>query len=410
MITKGRMAAVTIVSLGLGFVGGVRFVGSDLGLRLVSPPRFPASAAGAGPTAPTANTKPAAPSKQAVKDPWPVKFRGGETGLMPEVERSDLLPAPGCTWIITPRPFQPSQPWVTTTPDRALFGNAELGGPDHAFRSNLVQYVKQAAARLDLRPVYFEEDGTRHIPYNMGRGSGGSSSQDRDIRCFYAYQSFGFRPFDLPSQDKLVYFGIEQYPPNADQLLAEAAHKAAKDQGMVILPIPQTGQPYNFDLTTADGKRLRPEDFRGKEVVIVVWGPTTTNDNLMRVLRDLRKANNQQGFDLIGVSFAESVESARETFGGPEIADNLIVVPNDPKIRRLWREGAQIQWIPTCFFIDKKGVLQAAGALSQVQSKLYERNGLTAWGTPKPKPPGQPVKQAPQGRPAGALPGVSRKK
>jgi len=45
MISTGRMAAIAIVTLGLGFVGGAWFISSGFGYSLIPVPKLPPSPA-----------------------------------------------------------------------------------------------------------------------------------------------------------------------------------------------------------------------------------------------------------------------------------------------------------------------------------------------------------------------------
>ena len=81
MMTKGRVVAIAIVALCLGFVGGAWFFGSGLAFQVIAPP--PADVVDGGPTAKIKAGAPAIPRVKAVAVPKLANFSGGSAGLGP---------------------------------------------------------------------------------------------------------------------------------------------------------------------------------------------------------------------------------------------------------------------------------------------------------------------------------------
>jgi len=379
MITAGRLAAITIVLLALGFVGAVWFAATEAGDRLVSTLRPTPRAASVAPGPPNgpSSTPPPVPSQAEVS---PIEFQGGSTGLEPKPERTDLLPSPGCSWYIEPRPLPANRYWVVTTPDRALFGITEThsnGGPPSL---SLVQSLRPNAPDLTIRPVYFDKAGTSYIPTTRGRGSSTMGTPTGTLASLQ--QTFFFLPFNAPPPGAVVYFGIERVVPNAAELLSVASQKTAKEMGITIPPTPLVGKPYDFDLTTIDGQRLRSRDYLGKPVLIgIVQGADSTFDNIVRPLKDMREVYHEGVLELIHVFLDRSPEKARATLTNHRAdtdATAPVVAPDDPKIRRLWRDGAQVNEALICYFIDAKGILRAMGPTHEMLNALRPKNDPAA--------------------------------
>ena len=352
MISRGRMIAVTIVSLGFGFVGGAWFIGSGLGFDLIPLPTVPP--ANATPAVPKRVTPPPVPRVKAVEVPWPANFSGGWGGQGLRADRNDLAPAPGCDWVVDPHTFTFPSSWTKTNRERALCGYSAVQVSTGALLYFMVQSTRNETAPLDLRPVFFDKEGTRYIPLGHNSSSRGSGGQ-------FITSEFTLDPVGQLPRDKVAYFAIERVAPDSERLLAEAAQKNAMEKGIVILPSPQVGKPYSFDLTTADGQRIRTEDYRGKAVVVWVWGPSPTDNWLLIDLKKIRDSYIDNEIAFVGVSFDGSVEEAREKFAKGKTDGSLVVIPNDAKIRRLWQEGAQITRLPAYFLIDRDGILRQRG-------------------------------------------------
>lgn len=354
MFSNGRMVAVTLVSLGVGFVGGVWFISSGLGFDLFPLPTVPAANAMPAASTPKRVTPPPVPRVKAVEVPWPANFSGSSGGLGLRADRIDLAPAPGCDWEIDPRTFAFSSSWTKTNRERALCGYSAAQVSTGALLYFFVQSTSRGAAALELRPVFFDKEGTRYVPL-------GHTSKSGSLEGQLLTSEFTLDPVAQLPRDKVAYFGIERVAPNAERLLADAAHKTAEEKGIAILPIPQVGKPYAFDLTTADGRRIRTEDFRDKAVVIWVWGPSLSDNWLQIDLKRIRDSYIDNEIVFVGVSFDGSVEEAREKFAKGKTDGSLVFIANDAKTRRLWQEGAQITRLPAYFLIDRDGILRHRG-------------------------------------------------
>ena len=360
MISTGRLAAITIVALGSGFVGGAWFIGSGYGFALMPVPRLPPPPAIAPPARPKAVVKGPAP----VRVPKSPGFSGGSVGLMPRADRTDLLPSPGCEWEVEPRPFRPDSSWHKTDPDRALGGYPTIDPAKGGLRYLLIQSTPSGAAEIDVRPVFFDEAANRMVPRGQPFGRSGGSHGS------FSMSEFRFDPFQGYDASKVAYFAIERVVPDAPRLLVEATREEAEEAGVAILPQPKLGQPYPFDLVDVDGKPIRTSDFKGKAVVVSVSGPEGFGNFGMMTAKRLRDFYKPDELAFVNISFDATAEEAKGTLAkmGPD--GPLVVIPNDPTTRRLWADGSQIERIPKFFLVDREGVLRFVPPMHELQDRV----------------------------------------
>jgi hypothetical protein len=289
--------------------------------------------------------------------------------------------------VIEPRPFRLGDDWLSGDPERYLVGYSAVDPATGGLRYLLVQSARQGGSAIDLRPVFFDEEANRQVPRNIGRCASGGE-------CITG--QYALDPARQLTPEKVAYFGVERVVPDADRLLVEAAQREAKEKGMAILPPPRVGEPYPFDLPAIDGKRLRSGELRGKVVLVAVGGPGGSTVAQLRWIKRVREANPTDEIAIVGVSFDGSAEDARTTFADSGAEDRLVVVPNDPKARRIWREGAEIAHIPTFFLIDREGVLRFTCRSFELQDRIDILFGRARRGhLPKPTRIARPALRAP---------------
>ncbi len=137
------------------------------------------------------------------------------------------------------------------------------------------------------------------------------------------------------------------------------------------LPGPVVGQPApDFALTTIDGKRVRLSDFRGKTLVVNVWGSwcppcrLETPDLVAEAKREPRKVA------FLGVDTTETASVVRAFSAAKGIPYPQAVTPGTTDFARAY----EIRNYPTTFVIDPRGVLRARHAdnlLPAAQLRAY---------------------------------------
>ena len=351
-MTIWRAVLVSVITAMVGFVGGVWFVSSGLGFRMIQLPPVPNASAGAAPrlqSQPRARTN-IRPKVEAVGVPEALNISGTSGGLGRPAERGDLLPSPGCGWEIEPYEFRIDQEWNKSNRERLLVGVPSLDPKTGRLRYSLIQSTQSGQSPTSLRLVLFDAVGNRYAARvsPTGRSSGSGGSVD------YSHHDWD----DLPKLDPpgTAYFGVERVVPDSARLTAEAARDEAKRKAVDILPPPRLGEPFDFDLATVDGKRIRSQDLKGKAVLVVLTGPSPRGPI---ALERIRKEFSTDVLSVVGVSFdAEAEEVVRDFAPVGREGVSLVHIPNDPAIRRLWREGSEMPHLPAYWIVDPVGVLR----------------------------------------------------
>ena len=401
MPSSGRVIAIAAVATCSGFVGGAWFVSSGSAFALFPVPPLPLSTPPAPKVAPP---KPAGPP--AVGVPRRSHFSGGSAGLMQAATRDDLLPSPGCSWEVEPRPFKPRGQWQKTDPDRAIGGSWWIDTARGSLHYLLVQSTRDGA-EIPLRPVYFDEEANRVVPSPGGRNSSGGPGG------VFIMTEFSYAPPQEGDISKVAYFAIERVVPDAARLLAEDAQKRAKEKGIAILPVPQLGRPYPFDLVDVDAKTIRQGDFKGKAVVISIAAPGPFGDLGLLAAKRLRESFKPDEVDFVTVSFEGSAGEAKAKFANMGLGGHLVFIPNDLATRRLWVEGAGLDQYPKFFIVDREGVLRFICSALDVEDRVAVLFGRAKRLTIPVARPSRPVRQgvtkAPPA-PAGSAPAPDLKK
>ena len=379
-MTIWRMVLVVAVAVLAGFVGGVWFIASGLAFHLIQLPAVPTASNGrlrieyiplripeaemrGGPSPRTSL------EVQPIGVPDPAISGSMSGGLVSVMDRDDLRPTPGCLWEVFPSRFRIDQEWHTSNAERLLVGVPTIEPSHGLLRIVLTQTTRSREDSLALRAVFFDVQGNRYPARVSSRGylSGGGG-----------YVEFSHHEWDdlTPSNPRqIAYFGVERVVPDSVRLAAEAARAEAKQQGIDLLPPPRIGEPFDFDLPTADGQRVRSADLRGKAVLVVICGPPPLGP--MR-LQEIRQEYGESKLAVVAISFAATLDQtdlARKNLGEPT---SLVVIPNDPLHRRLWREGAEISRIPSYWFIDPAGVLRLQGRWFDLADRLTMMLGPAA--------------------------------
>jgi peroxiredoxin len=140
-------------------------------------------------------------------------------------------------------------------------------------------------------------------------------------------------------------------------VLAAAAWTRA---GAAELPGPVVGQPApDFTLTTLDGKRVRLADYRGKTLVVNVWGSWCPPCRLETPdLIAEAKAESAHGIAFLGVDTTESASAVRAFVAAKGIPYPQVVTAATSEFAKAY----EIRNYPTTFVIDPSGVLRARHA------------------------------------------------
>lgn len=115
----------------------------------------------------------------------------------------------------------------------------------------------------------------------------------------------------------------------------------------------------DFLLQTPDGGELRLSDLRGTAVLVNFWASwcVPCREEMPRIVR-AHDANAKSGFTVVAVDLQENdgiVQDFADDFG----MDFPIVIDRTGEVGDTWRIGGPIEGIPSSYFIDGDGIVQA---------------------------------------------------
>lgn len=256
--------------------------------------------------------------------------------------RTALLPAPGYSWLPCPWPaklrggFFTADVIVTFEQDK-----------DAAF---LITVAWSTKTTREVRAIAFDSGGNRYL---LTRQIWGGATPD------FVMSRFRLAPEKLPAA-KVKYVGIEGITKENWKYASQAAVQTAKEKGIGILPLPEVGKPYEFSVTTREGKIIESRKLRGKVVLIDCWaswcGPCLGE---MPEIKKMYEKSHGTNLEVIGISLDRDAKTAAAAAKKYALSWPLVVVPSDEEVRELWTQAARIETIPRLLVVDQKGVLRA---------------------------------------------------
>jgi peroxiredoxin len=227
-------------------------------------------------------------------------------------------------------------------------------------------YLKESARDVvKLRAVAFSTSGQRFEFKEAGR-----TSTKELVLEGHALD------FKEAAREKIKFFGVEKLTKeNAQKVIAPTAFRKLKEAGVAALPYPVVGQPYEFDLTAIDGKRISSKDFRGKVVLLDFWARWCTPCMAkMPKLKETFRKLNRDGFEIIGLNHDQSLEVAKRTIAKQELPWPNVLAPVEQSYYELWRQTTGIfeTDIPRLLLLDRDGVLRADVSPDGLQAAIDE--------------------------------------
>jgi peroxiredoxin len=129
----------------------------------------------------------------------------------------------------------------------------------------------------------------------------------------------------------------------------------------------------DFLLETPDGGTLRLSDLQGQPVLVNFWASWC--DPCRKEMPDLIEAYDQyrdEGLVVVGVNQQEATSKVEE-FAADFGVEFPIVFDRDAEVADAWRIGGPIQGLPSSYFIDATGVIQAT-TLGQLSEESLAEN------------------------------------
>lgn len=311
-------------------------------------------------------------------DGRPTAFAGGgESGpFLLEFKRSkrtaDRPPArypnaEGCEWALYPINVGNISSMMTST--RGGFVLSIEHGPDQSVRVTLAHPGRRAGTPAPEYSVVAFDAARRRYPLTaLGFGEGGNPSGGSTV----ALRQFWLDPKVLPVE-KVTRVGVEVITPESRAIRSQAAQANARAAGIEVLPPPAVGKPFDFALTTIDGRNMRSADLRGKVILIDCWA--TWCSPCMQKMPELKKLYSERhadGLEVIGVNFDLKPDAARQAIQSLGLSWPQVAVPGDDATRELWNDAAEIDGLPRIYLIDGRGVLRSAPSPDDLAKRVGE--------------------------------------
>ena len=268
----------------------------------------------------------------------------------------------GWVWHINPT----GGGWASSASNGLVMRLDEL--KDDKLLLTLAHSAKSARDKriVRFRPVAFDANGRR---FEFRPDSGGSAEDA-------ALQGFTLDPKDLPRRD-IKFIGVEKLTEgNLRDVLAPAAFKKLKDAGAQALPYPRLGQPYEFEVTTLDGKKVNSKDLRGKVVLLDFWarwcGPCMAK---MPKLKETYLKHHARGLEVIGLNHDPTAEAARQVVAEQGLPWPNVLAPADGEQTALWYAATGTRSLPRLLLIDRDGVLRADVTPDQLDAEIEKLVG-----------------------------------
>ena len=125
-------------------------------------------------------------------------------------------------------------------------------------------------------------------------------------------------------------------------------------------PAPEVGRAApDFVLRTPDGGELRFSDLRGRPVLVNFWASwcTPCRQEMPEIVRAYN-ARKDDGLVVVAVDLQENAGQVLD-FAGDFGMTFPIVIDRTGEVGETWRIGGPVEGIPSSYFVDARGVVQA---------------------------------------------------
>jgi thiol-disulfide isomerase/thioredoxin len=266
-------------------------------------------------------------------------------------------------WVWHIRPSEAG--WGTTATQGLVMRLDELKGDKLLL--TLAHGQDSMRDMVRVRPVAFDAEGKRvEFRANSGGGSGSVSMT-----------GFVLDLKEIP-RERIKLIGIEKLTKDGlERVIAPAAYRKLKEAGVNVLAYPRVGQPYEFDLTTIDGKKISSKDLRGKVVLLDFWakwcGPCMAK---MPKLKETYARLHERGLEVVGVNHDNDLETAKRVIAEQKLPWANVMAPvGEEGQLSLWYAASGTQSLPRLLLIDREGVLRAEVAPYQLEGEIEKLVG-----------------------------------
>jgi thiol-disulfide isomerase/thioredoxin len=280
-------------------------------------------------------------------------------------QKPEFKTEPGWVWQLEPRSFS----W----PANSSGGGMALRLDELAGEKLLLTIAYPIELSRDIvkfRPVAFGTAGNR---FEFGESGAAGTKQVR--------QEAHILDLKTAPREQIKYLAIEKLTKeNSREIIAPAAFQKLKEAGLSALPYPVVGKPYEFELTTIEGKKITSRDFRGRVVLLDFWAKWCTPCMAkMPKLKETFGKLNRHGFDIIGLNHDRSVEIAKRTITRQELPWPNVLAPLEEADYELWKQATGIfeTSIPRLLLLDRNGILRADVSPDNLEAEIEKLVGKT---------------------------------
>lgn len=215
---------------------------------------------------------------------------------------------------------------------------------------NFACAVNEYDNQYSLNAVAFDSIGNR---YNMTFHNGAGSNE-------IFMKTFILSSTILPIE-RVKYIGFEELSQDSlKHRVSPMAYSELLSLGQNALPYPTLNQTYEFNLATIDNNKLSSTKFRGKVLLLDFWASWCSPCMAkMADLKELYQRHKQNGFEIIGINYDRSVETAIKYIKRDNLSWPNVLVPIDKELRNLWDLSCGVTSLPRLIIIDRKGKLRA---------------------------------------------------
>jgi uncharacterized protein (TIGR03067 family) len=307
----------------------------------------------------------------------PNGFEKGATQIPLTFQRESRTPAqlapeipnaPGCYWAMEPK-------GVPSSAATGVISYIVQKDPQGAMILTLafVAKLNDGEANAEYRPVAVDDKKGRYL-FEDGDAAWSTSATFRGIAL--SHSGYRLDPGRLPF-DRVRRIGIEVVPAEvrrADETAASVhAFQEAREAGIELLPRPDVGKPFEFNLTAMDGTAIRSAAFKGKVVFIDIWASWRKPCmGKMAEIRALYERRRRDGLEVVGANFEDNraeTERLVKTLGLPW---PQVFVPDDDRTRRLWADGPGLRGSPNLLLLDRDGILRWSGGPEGLEKRITD--------------------------------------
>lgn len=250
-----------------------------------------------------------------------------------------------------------------------------------------------------------QQKGVRvHALYNLACARALGGKGDKALDSLEKAIAAGF--FDWQLADKDEDLASVRESPRFTELLEKLKGSPSRDLAKLVKDTLQEDPlfPYDFEVTTLEGKPLKLSDLKGKTVVLDVFGTwcPPCRDEVPHFVQLANKAKERgEAIVVVGLSYerVEPTDEVAKTVKAFVTEQKIpyavsLVAGNSPALERI----PKLEAFPTTLWIDAKGKVRGRveGALSfeEIDAITHRLASENADAKPEKKPSGEPEKHA----------------